>query len=203
MSTLRHIALNLGSGGFFVGYYIQALPNLTVREDPMDSREENKQFLTFKLSEEQYGLNVLQVREVLEIPRITRVPRMPVYMRGVINIRGAVVPVIDLRLKLGLEESERSANSRVVIIEVENGQETIVVGMLVDSVQEVNPISNADISPPPQIGTQIEAEFILGIAKLNDNFVIIINISRIFSSQEMQNLAGSAEQSSNSVEATV
>lgn len=169
----------------------------------MDGREQSRQFLTFRLAEEQYGLNVLQVREVLEIPRITRVPRMPVYMRGVINIRGSVVPVIDLRLKLGLEEAERSVHSRVVIIEIENGQETLAMGILVDSVQEVIDIASADISPPPQIGTQIEAEFIMGIAKLDQNFVIIINISRIFSNQEMQSLAGSTETAQMGTEAVV
>ena len=159
----------------------------------MDTQDLTRQYLTFRLADEHYGLNVLQVREVLEIPRITRVPRMPVYMKGVINIRGSVVPVIDLRLKLGLDELENSVNSRVVIIEIETGQEKIALGILVDSVQEVVDIGQSEISPPPRIGTKIESAFINGIARLGQGFVIIINIDQVFDNQEMASLSGTSE----------
>ena len=159
----------------------------------MDIQDLTRQYLTFRLAEEQYGLNVLQVREVLEIPRITRVPRMPIYMKGVINIRGSVVPVIDLRLKLGLDELENSVNSRVVIIEIETSQEKIALGILVDSVQEVVDIGQSEISPPPRIGTKIESSFINGIARLGQGFVIIININQVFDNQEMASLSGASE----------
>ena len=154
---------------------------------------QDRQFLTFKLADEQYGLAVLQVREVLEIPRITKVPRMPNFMKGVINIRGSVVPVIDLRLKLGLAEVERSVHSRVVIIEIKTGLDEIIVGILVDSVQEVVEIIQTNIVPAPQIGTTIESAFISGIATVEQGFIIIVNIDHVFDNQEMIKIAGSAE----------
>ncbi len=146
------------------------------------------QYLTFHLSDEQYGIGVLQVREVLEIPKITRVPRMPAFMKGVINIRGSVIPVIDLRLKLGLDEADRTVNSRVIIIEVVLSDETISLGILVDSVQEVIEIGKQDIAPPPQLGTSVDAAFIQGIAKIEQDFVIIVDIDRIFIQEELKSL---------------
>jgi purine-binding chemotaxis protein CheW len=151
----------------------------------MEVQEKSKQYLTFKLDDEQYGLDVLHVREVLELPRITKVPRMPPYMKGVINIRGSVVPVVDLRLKLGLAEAERTVHTRVVIIEISSGHETIAMGIQVDSVQEVVDISQSDISPAPQIGAQIDAAYINGIAKIETGFTIIINIGKVFDAQDL------------------
>jgi purine-binding chemotaxis protein CheW len=149
-------------------------------EKTMETQVQSRQYLTFRLADEQYGLDVLHVREVLEIPRITRVPRMPVYLKGVINIRGSVVPVVDLRCKLGIPEAERTVHSRVVIIDIRTTNETIALGIQVDSVQEVIDISAEGISPPPQIGTKIDAGYINGIARLDANFVIIINIDKVF-----------------------
>jgi len=154
----------------------------------MDEQIDSRQYLTFHLSDEQYGLNVLQVREVLEIPRITRVPRMPPFMKGVINIRGSVIPVLDLRSKLGMEEAERTVHSRVIIIEVQAQEETINLGILVDSVQEVLEIPKNDISPAPQIGTKIDAYFIQGIAKIDQDFVIVIDLDKIFENNEIASL---------------
>ncbi len=151
----------------------------------MENQEKSRQYLTFKLDEEQYGLDVLQVREVLELPHITRVPRMPLYMKGVINIRGSVVPVVDLRLKLDLAQAEKTVQSRVVIIEIASGNETISMGIQVDSVQEVIDILPSEISPPPQIGAQINVAYINGIAKTETSFVIIINISKVFDKQDL------------------
>jgi purine-binding chemotaxis protein CheW len=151
----------------------------------MEVQEKSRQYLTFKLDEEQYGLDVLQVREVLELPRITKVPRMPVYMKGVINIRGSVVPVVDLRLKLGLVEAGRTVHTRVVIIEIAAGNDSITMGIQVDSVQEVVDIASADIAPAPQIGSQIDAAYINGIAKTEAGFAIIINIGKVFDAQDL------------------
>lgn len=151
----------------------------------MEVQEKSKQYLTFKLDDEQYGLDVLHVREVLELPRITKVPRMPPYMKGVINIRGSVVPVVDLRLKLGLAETEKTVHTRVVIIEILTNSETIAMGIQVDSVQEVVDIAQTDISPAPQIGAQIDAAYINGIAKIEAGFAIIINIGKVFDAQDL------------------
>jgi len=154
----------------------------------MEKQKQSKQYLTFRLGEEQYGLEVLQVREVLEIPHITRVPRMPDFLKGVINIRGSVLSVIDLRLKLGLEEAEHTVHSRVIIIEIDYGTEHMPVGILVDSVQEVVDINDGDISPAPHIGTAVDSAFMDGIAKLDSNFVIIIKINHVFDADEIEHL---------------
>jgi len=153
--------------------------------ESMDNQKQNKQYLTFRLAEEQYGLEVLQVREVLEIPSITRVPRMPEFLKGVINIRGSVLSVIDLRIKLGLPEAERTVHSRVVIVEIDYGDERLPIGILVDSVQEVVNLDLSDISPAPHIGTAVDSSFIDGIAKFDNSFIIIVSINRIFESKEL------------------
>ena len=151
----------------------------------MEQQENIRQYLTFCLADEQYGLDVLQVREVLELPRVTRVPRMSSFMKGVINIRGSVVPVIDLRLKLGLAEVLKNVHTRVVIIKVVANEEKIAMGIQVDSVQEVVDISPNEISPTPQIGTQIDADYISGIAKVASGFVILINLGNVFNNQDL------------------
>jgi len=161
--------------------------------DCMETVTSNKQFLTFRLAEEQYGLDVLQVREVLEVPRITKVPRMPDFLKGVINIRGSVLSVIDLRTKLGLAEIERSIHSRVIIIEIDFGNEQLSVGILVDSVQEVLDINLADVAAPPHIGTAIDASFIDGIAKQDGRFIMLLNIDRVFNAQELHHLNAAGE----------
>ena len=141
-----------------------------------------QQFLTFRLNPEQYGINVLQVREVLEVPDITMLPRMPAYMRGVINIRGLVMPVIDLRLKLGLSAEDKSIHSRVIIIESEKDGLVLVLGILVDAVHEVIDIAADQISPPPTFGAQVDNVFMKGIARVNEEFVVILDLQQIFSS---------------------
>jgi purine-binding chemotaxis protein CheW len=155
----------------------------------MDNNNQNRQFLTFRLAEEQYGLDVLKVREVLEVPQITRVPRMPEYLKGVINIRGSVLSVIDLRRKLGLADSEYTVHSRVIIIEIDMESEHMSLGILVDSVQEVLDISMAEVSPAPHIGTAIDSGLIDGIAKREKAFIMLLNINRVFDSAEVQHMS--------------
>lgn len=139
------------------------------------------QYLTFSLDGEVYALEVFKVREVLEPSRITRVPRMPDYMLGVINLRGSVVPVIDLRLKLGLEASRISLESGIIILEFDNAAETGLMGILVDSVYEVVNIATDVIEPPPSLGTHVKSDFISGVGKQNDSFIMLMDIGTIFS----------------------
>jgi purine-binding chemotaxis protein CheW len=146
------------------------------------------EYLTFTLDGEHYAFEVFQVREVLEMIKITRVPRMPGYMLGVINLRGSVVPVVDLRLKFGLPGGERTRDSSIVILDVKLGEEEILLGTFVDSVQEVIDLQEGEIEPPPRIGTKLETEFIRGIGKRNDDFIIILNINRIFTTEEISSL---------------
>jgi purine-binding chemotaxis protein CheW len=146
---------------------------------------ETSQFLTFKLDQESYALDITQVREVLDFAEITKVPRMPEYMRGVINLRGGVVPVVDLRLKFGMTRTEKTVNTCVIIIILNIEGESILLGALADSVQEVITMEPDQIVPPPKIGTRLNTEFIKGMGKKNDEFIIIIDIDKVFSLDEV------------------
>ncbi len=143
------------------------------------------QYLTFKLDEETFALDISRVREVLDFTTITRVPRTPEFMRGVINLRGSVVPVVDLRLKFGMSRTERTVNTCVIIVEITLDNETIVLGALADSVQEVMDLEPDNIEPAPAIGTRLRTEFIKGMGKQGDRFVIILDIDRVFSTDEL------------------
>jgi purine-binding chemotaxis protein CheW len=146
---------------------------------------ETSQYLTFKLDQEIYALDITQVREVLDFSEITKVPRMPEFMRGVINLRGGVVPVVDLRLKFGMSKTEKTVDTCVIIIDLTIEGETTFLGVLADSVQEVMTMEPDQISPPPKIGTRLDTKFIKGMGKKNDEFVIIIDIDKVFSLEEV------------------
>lgn len=161
----------------------------------MDEKKmvETGQFLTFKLDEEVYALDILQVREVLDYTTITKVPKMPSFMRGVINLRGGVVPVIDLRLKFGLNVTENTVDTCIVIMEITLDGETTLIGALADSVQEVISLDTEQIEPPPKIGTRLNTEFIKGMGKKNNDFIILLDIDRVFSSEELAMVQGNHE----------
>ena len=143
------------------------------------------QYLTFKLGEEAFALDIAKVREVLDFTSVTKVPRTPDFMRGVINLRGSVIPVVDLRVKFGMTRTESSVNACVIITEVTVDGDTTVLGALADSVQEVLDLDADTIAPPPRIGTKLKTDFIKGIGKQQDRFVILLDIDRIFSSDEI------------------
>lgn len=158
---------------------------------------ETTQFLTFKLSDEIYALDIGKVREVLDLTTITKVPRTPEFMRGVINLRGSVVPVVDLRLKFGMSLTERTVNTCIIITEVTVDGDTTVLGALADSVQEVIELGQAHISAPPKIGTKLKTEFIKGMGRRDDRFIMILDIDKVFSTEELAMVqAGEAEASS-------
>jgi purine-binding chemotaxis protein CheW len=152
--------------------------------------EQAAQYLTFRLGEEVFALEITQVREVLDYTPITRVPRMPAFMRGVINLRGSVVPVVDLRLKFGMTATERTLNTCIIIAEVTIGGERTLLGALADSVQEVIDLDAGQIEPPPRLGTSIHTEFIRGMGKRDERFVIILDVDRVFSSDELSLVQG-------------
>lgn len=143
------------------------------------------QYLTFNLADEVFAVDVGRVREILEITSITKVPQTPDYMRGVINLRGSVVPVIDLRLKFGMTETERTVNTCIIVVEVALDGETIVLGSLADSVQEVIEMESGQIESAPHIGTKLNADFIKGMGKQDGRFVMILDIDKIFSSIDL------------------
>ena len=143
------------------------------------------QYLTFKLGEEVFAVDVAQVQEVLEITEITRIPRTPGFIPGVINVRGSVVPIVDMRVKFGMPEAERTVDTCIIVTEVMPGSETIVLGALVDSVQEVIELEPEQIEPPPKIGIHLNTEFIKGMGKRDDRFIIMLDIDKVFSTAEL------------------
>jgi purine-binding chemotaxis protein CheW len=143
---------------------------------------ETAQYITFKLGDELFAINVTQVREVLELPQITKVPTAPDYMRGVVNVRGKAVPVVDLRLKFGLPSTPDTINSRIVVLELELDGETTVVGGIADSVHEVIELEAGMINPPPSIAMRWRTELIQGMGRRGDEFIIILDINRVFAS---------------------
>lgn len=150
-----------------------------------EDTEQTNQYLTFQLDDEVFALEISKVREVLDFSDVTKVPQTPEFMRGVINLRGSVVPVVDMRLKFGMTEAEATVNTCIIIVEVIMDDEASVLGALVDSVQEVLDIEPDQIEPPPRIGSKLNTEFIRGMGKHNEQFVIILDIDRVFSSDEL------------------
>ena len=150
---------------------------------------EATQYLTFMLADEVFAVDVARVREILEITSITKVPQVPDFMRGVINLRGCVVPVIDLRLKFGMQETAQTVNTCIIVVEVEMGGESIVLGALADSVQEVIEMEPSQIEAAPHIGTHLQTEFLKGMGKLDSNFIMILDIDKVFNSEELANIA--------------
>jgi len=148
------------------------------------------QLLTFTLDDETFAVEINRVREVLEYKGATKVPRVPDFMRGVINLRGNVVPVVDLRIKFGMGETQRSVNSCVIITEVDVDGDKVVLGALADAVQEVFDLDADKIEPAPKIGARLDTTFIQGMGKHNDQFVIILDIDKIFSAAEVLAVSG-------------
>lgn len=143
------------------------------------------QYLSFTLGKEIFAIDISKVREVLDFTRVTKVPRTPEYIRGVINLRGSVVPVVDMRLKFGMSQTERTVNTCIIIMEIFLEGENSVIGALADSVQEVFELEPDQIEPAPRIGTQLRTDFIKGMGKQNENFIIILDIDSVFSEDDL------------------
>ena len=146
---------------------------------------ETRQYLTFKLGNEVFGIDVAKVREVLDFTTITEIPRTPDFMSGVINLRGGVVPVVDLRLCFQMSKTERTRNTCIIVVEVLLEEESTVIGALADSVEEVIDLEPEQIQPAPKIGTQIRTDFIKGMGKRDTQFMMILDIDRVFSAEEL------------------
>jgi purine-binding chemotaxis protein CheW len=146
---------------------------------------ETRQYLTFRLGTEIFATEVSKVREVLDFTTITEIPRTPEFMSGVINLRGSVVPVVDMRLCLEMSRTERTTNTCIVVLEVLLENESIVIGALADSVEEVIDLEPDQIRPAPRIGSQIRTDFIKGMGKRDQQFITILDIDRVFSAEEL------------------
>jgi purine-binding chemotaxis protein CheW len=151
---------------------------------------ETRQYLTFRLSNEIFAIDVAKVREVLDLTTITAIPRTPEFMSGVINLRGSVVPVVDLRLCFEMTKTESTRNTCIVVVEVQLDGEATVIGALADSVEEVIDLEPDQIQPAPRIGTQIRTDFIRGMGKRDAQFIMILNIDRVFSADELAAVRG-------------
>lgn len=152
-------------------------------------------YLTFKLGEEVFAAHVSKVLNILEMTKVTKVPKAPEYMKGVINLRGQVLPLVDTRLKFGMTETEYTTNTCILVIDIEIGNEQVQLGALVDSVQEVIEIDDSSIQPPPSIGSKYKSEFIDGVVQINDEFVMLLNMNYIFSVDEIIILRDTSQQS--------
>lgn len=148
-----------------------------------ESGEQDTQYLSFVLDRELYAVETRKVREVLEFTGATRVPRMPEYVRGVINLRGSVVPVVDLKQRFGTGRTESTPSTCVIIAEVCVDGERLVLGALADAVQEVVDLSSAQIEPPPRLGCRIDTGFLCGMGRRNDDFLMLLDIDRVFSTR--------------------
>ena len=142
-------------------------------------------YLTFKLGEELFALDVSQVKEILDITSITKIPQVESYMRGIINVRGNVIPVLDMKLKLGMERVEANLDNRIVVVELNMDGDTSMFGVIADSVHDVIEIGSHQIEKPPTVGASFRTGSIKGIGKQEDQFIIMIDINKVFGSEEL------------------
>jgi purine-binding chemotaxis protein CheW len=145
-------------------------------------------YLTFKLNEEEYGIGILKVKEIIGIMTITSVPRTPEFLKGVINLRGKVIPIVDLRLKFSMEAIPYTERTCIIVVEIDANDATVLIGIVVDAVSEVLNIKEADIEETPTFGTELDTEYILGMAKMEGGVKILLNIDKVLSPKEIEGL---------------
>ena len=156
-------------------------------------------YLTFRLADEGYGIEILKVQEIIGLMNITHVPRTPVFIRGVINLRGKVIPVVDLRLKFGLDKKDDTERTCIIVVQVTQGDNTVVImGIIVDEVSEVLDITADQIEPSPSFGAAVNTEFIMGMGKSAQKVVMLLDVDKVLSKGEIQVLAQSSKQDDNS-----
>jgi len=160
--------------------------------DKEDLKQINS-YLSFKLGEEEFAAHVSKVLSIMEMTKITKVPKSPEYMKGVINLRGQVLPVVDTRIKFGMSPTEFTKNTCIVVMEVDMEGDHVQVGTLVDSVQEVLEINKDQIQPPPSIGSKYQSQFIYGMAKIDEKFIMLLDMDKVFSAEEISNMQTSTE----------
>ncbi len=153
-----------------------------MEQNTAQSRRER--YLTFFLGEEQYGIAIDRVKEIIAIMKVTNVPKTPEYMRGVINLRGSIIPVVDTRLRFGMETIEEDMHTAIVIVEVDK----VNIGFIVDRVEEVASIDSAALSEPPKFGNNIDTDFICSMAQMDENVVMILDVLKLFAADELISL---------------
>lgn len=172
--------------------------NLPVSQQPSaeittQARDEEGQYLTFTLRQEMFAIGILNIKEILEYGQLTAVPMMPEFIRGVINLRGAVVPVVDLSARFGDKPADITKRTCIVIIEVATDDARQDIGVVVDTVSEVLEIPASEVEPAPAFGASIRADFIAGMGKIDGDFVIILNVNKVLSTNELAMISRASE----------
>jgi purine-binding chemotaxis protein CheW len=152
---------------------------------PGNEVTDHPQYLTFFVAGEEYGLGILRVREIIQFAGLTRIPRTPAWVRGVLNLRGAVVPVVDIGARFGLSPTEPSRSTCIIVAEVRLEGEPVVMGLLADSVSEVVELRSADVQPPPAFGTRVRIEHLQGVGRLGERLVLLLDVDRLLSTEEL------------------
>ncbi len=155
--------------------------------------EKEGKYLTFALAHEEYGLEILKVREIIGYMDITAVPQTPHHVKGVINLRGQVIPVIDLRAKFGMETAEITEESCIIVVEISQGDHTFSTGIVVDHVQEVLDIAGGDIEEAPQFGSSVNTDFILGMGKIGETVKILLDIDKVLGGEDFDSFSRMAQ----------
>ncbi|MBT4512600.1 MAG: purine-binding chemotaxis protein CheW [Chloroflexi bacterium] len=154
-------------------------------ENNQNQRENAGKYLTFKLSSEEYGLEILKVKEIIGLISITQIPRTPDHIRGVINLRGTVIPVMDLRIKFGMEAIESTSETCIIVVEVNQEEQTVRMGILVDSVSEVLDIASSEIEDTPEFGSEVNTDFIQAMGKTRDRVIMLLEINEVLSGDDI------------------
>lgn len=151
-------------------------------ENIIQARRER--YLTFYLGEEQYGIAIDKIKEIIAMMKVTNVPKTPAYMKGVINLRGSIIPVVDTRLRFGMENREPDMHTAIIIVEVEK----VNIGFIVDRVEEVSSIDPSNLSEPPKFGNNVDTDFISGVAQVEEDVVMILDVLKLFEADELVGL---------------
>jgi len=157
----------------------QAVKSMGVREG---------KYLTFNMNDEEYGIGILKIKEIIGMMPITTVPQTPEFVKGVINLRGKVIPVIDLRLRFGVDAIDYTERTCIIVVEIEGTAGTVQIGIVVDSVSEVLNIKGEDVEETPTFGTKLDTDYILGMAKMEGGVKILLDIDRVLSSDDLSSL---------------
>ena len=170
------------------------MDKLTEKIDQEVKSTNNRQgkYLTFSLAEEEYGIGILKIKEIIGMMPITTVPQTPDFIKGVINLRGKVIPVTDLRIRFGIDPGDYTERTCIIVVEIEREIATLQIGIVVDSVSEVLNITDKDVEDTPTFGIKLKTDYILGMAKIDDGVKILLDIDRVLNAEEMAELAKAA-----------
>ncbi|WP_304543409.1 chemotaxis protein CheW [Sulfurimonas microaerophilic] len=155
-----------------------------MNENENGAQSKRERYLTFYLEKEQYGIGIEKIKEIIAMMEVTNVPKTPEYMTGVINLRGTIIPVVDTRIRFGMEYREPDMHTAIIIVEVEK----VSIGFIVDRVEEVSSIDSSNLSEPPRFGNQVDTDFICSVAQIEDNVVMILDVLKLFEADELVSL---------------